>query len=69
MKYINATDRLLKEIQTYVRGDLLYIPNDLRNKKWGEKSGARDYYLKRNNDIKNQYKSEKHLHRYAMNMD
>lgn len=65
MKYLNAVDvlpeELLKEIQTYVKGDMLYIPNDNRLKRWGEKSGSRAYYLKRNNEIKNQYKDGKCL--------
>lgn len=59
MKYINAADvlpkELLKELQTYVKGNLLYIPNDNTQKKWGEKSGSRTYYLKRNNEIKKKY--------------
>ena len=60
MKYINAAEvlpeELLKEIQRYVKGDLLYIPNDNRQKRWGEESGSRTYYLKRNNEIKKKYK-------------
>lgn len=63
MKYINAADvlpeELLKEIQTYVKGDLLYVPNNNRQKKWGEKSGSRTYYLKRNSEIKKNYKNGK----------
>lgn len=60
MKYLNAADvlpeELLKEVQEYVKGDLLYIPNDKRQIRWGEKSGSRSYFLKRNNDIKKMYK-------------
>ncbi|MGN6711498.1 CD3324 family protein [Anaerocolumna jejuensis] len=60
MKYINAAEvlpeELLKEIQRYVKGDLLYIPNDNRQKRWGEESGSRTYYLKRNSEIKKKYK-------------
>jgi DNA-binding NarL/FixJ family response regulator len=59
MKYINAADvlpeELLKEIQLYVKGDLLYIPNDKIQRKWGEKSGSRSYYRKRNSEIKQRY--------------
>lgn len=65
MKYINAADvlpeELLKEIQTYVKGDILYIPNDMKQIRWGEKSGSRTYYLKRNNEIKKTYKSGKSI--------
>ncbi|HKM34440.1 MAG TPA: CD3324 family protein [Lachnospiraceae bacterium] len=60
MKYINAADvlpeELLKEIQAYVTGDLLYVPNTNGQKRWGEKSGSRTYFLKRNNEIKKKYK-------------
>ena len=65
MKYINAADvlplDLLKEIQYYVNGDLLYIPNTRMPKKWGEKSGSRSYYIKRNTEIKETYKSGKSI--------
>ncbi len=65
MKYINAADvlpeKLLKELQAYVKGDLLYVPNDLAQKKWGEKSGSRTYYLMRNNEIKKKYQDGKSI--------
>lgn len=60
MKYINAEkvlpQELLRAIQMYVKGDLLYIPNEDGKKKWGEKSGSKQYYLERNNEIKKMYK-------------
>jgi hypothetical protein len=63
MKYINAADvlpeELLKEIQAYVQGDLLYVPNDNGQMRWGEKSGSRTYYLKRNREMKLMYKNGK----------
>jgi len=66
MKYINAADvlpeKLLKEIQSYVKGDLLYIPNDEKQKKWGEKSGSRSYYKNRNSDIKMKYEEGIPIH-------
>lgn len=61
MKYINAADvlpkELLKEIINYVDGELLYIPASGERQKWGECSGLREYYKKRNRDIINQYKN------------
>nr|WP_312985883.1 helix-turn-helix domain-containing protein [Clostridioides sp.] len=61
MKYINAADvlpkELLNEILNYVNGELLYIPSSGEKQKWGEKSGSRDYYKKRNSEIINQYKN------------
>ncbi|BCN29041.1 CD3324 family protein [Anaeromicropila herbilytica] len=60
MKYINAADvlpeELLKQVQAYVKGDLLYVPNDNEQKRWGEKSGSRTYYIKRNIEMKKRYK-------------
>jgi hypothetical protein len=65
MKYMNAADvlpeELLKEVQAYVKGDLLYVPNDNVQKRWGEKSGSRTYYLKRNNEMKKKYKDGKSI--------
>ena len=60
MKYINAEkvlpQELVRAIQMYVKGDLLYIPNEDCKKKWGEKSGSKQYYIDRNNEIKKLYK-------------
>ncbi|MEG1131292.1 MAG: helix-turn-helix domain-containing protein [Romboutsia sp.] len=60
MKYINAADvlpkKLLDEILNYVDGELLYIPVSGKKQKWGESSGSREYYSKRNTEIINQYK-------------
>ena len=56
MKYKNAQDilpdHLLKELQQYISGETLYIPNTQEKKSWGESSGARAYYKKRNNAIR-----------------
>jgi Mor family transcriptional regulator len=61
MKYINAADvlpkDLLNEILNYVDGELLYIPTSRKKKNWGTKSGSREYYDKRNDEIINQYKN------------
>ncbi|WP_024621903.1 CD3324 family protein [Metaclostridioides mangenotii] len=61
MKYINAADvlpeELLNEILKYVNGELLYIPIAGVKQKWGENSGSRDYYNKRNSEIIYQYES------------
>ncbi|MCM1989730.1 CD3324 family protein [Oceanirhabdus seepicola] len=56
MKYLNASDilpdELLKEIQKYTQGKAIYIPKDNERKKWGEGSGARSYYERRNEEIR-----------------
>lgn len=56
MKYINAAeilpDQLLKELQRYVSGEVLYIPKASDKKEWGTANGSRLFYQKRNEEIK-----------------
>ncbi|WP_042166764.1 CD3324 family protein [Paenibacillus gorillae] len=57
MKYISAEsvfpEKLLLEIQKYVQGRMIYIPNSVGSrKKWGEKSGNRAYLDDRNRQIR-----------------
>ena len=60
MSYVNAEDvlpqSLVKEIQKYVDGGLLYIPRkDVKTFAWGEKSGTKDRLAKRNQEIVSRY--------------
>lgn len=59
MKYENASDvlpeDLIKEIQKYAAGKLLYIPTGDEKKAWGERSGYRDELKRRNLMIRNKY--------------
>ena len=59
MKYKNASDvlpeRLLLEVQKYAAGETLYFAKDKERKKWGEETGARKYYIERNEEIKQKY--------------
>lgn len=61
MKYENAKELLpeglLKEVQKYAGGKLLYIPVENESKSWGEVSGYRQKLLKRNVMISNRYKA------------
>jgi len=61
MKYENAKDilpeQLLKEVQKYAGGKLLYIPVENESKGWGEVSGYRQKLLKRNVMISNRYRA------------
>lgn len=56
MKYQNAAEilpeNLLQELQTYISGDLLYIPKADPKKEWGSANGSRSYYTERNREIK-----------------
>lgn len=62
MKYRNASeifpDELLKEIQKYSAGELIYVPQVSEKKDWGSKSGARNYYIQRNSEIRRKYQQE-----------
>lgn len=59
MKYRNAShvlpDELLKEIQKYVTGEAIYIPKQEEKRRWGEGSGARQFYKERNEKIRADY--------------
>ncbi|MGO4949159.1 CD3324 family protein [Paenibacillus sp. DRB1-1] len=57
MNYLKATDLLpddlLKEVQRYIQGELIYIPSrPSERRRWGESSGAALYYLIRNEEIR-----------------
>ncbi|WP_328802259.1 CD3324 family protein [Paenibacillus sp. LX16] len=57
MNYLKATDLLpddlLKEVQRYIQGELIYIPSRPSERRgWGESSGAALYYLIRNEEIR-----------------
>jgi len=58
MKYRNAAERLpaqlLQELQGYAPGELLYIPAKQRQP-WGEGTGAKTLYARRNEEIRGQY--------------
>lgn len=60
MKYQNAAEilpeRLLKELQTYVDGGVLYVPRASTKKDWGADSGSRAFYRERNQEIKILYR-------------
>jgi Mor family transcriptional regulator len=57
MQYQNAADvlprRLLRAVQAYAGGELLYIPADAGSKhEWGSRNGAKLHYSERNDDIR-----------------
>lgn len=60
MSYIKAYDilpeYLLKEIQKYVQGEMIYIPNEGgTRKRWGQNSGNREYLKLRNDRIRKKF--------------
>lgn len=60
MKYVNAAEilpeKLLGELQTYIEGDVLYIPRKMSKKEWGTVSGSRAFYRERNREIQRLYR-------------
>lgn len=61
MKYKKADvlpAELLKEVQKYIQGALIYIPNrEGQRKKWGEKSGSRSALQQRNEEIRRLFRA------------
>ena len=59
MKYENARDvlpeALIREIQKYVSGKLLYIPSREKKREWGTSSGYRQYLQDRNREIRERF--------------
>jgi len=68
MKYENGKDifpePLLKQIQKYAAGKLIYIPSAER-RDWGEMTGYRTHLLKRNRDIRRKFQSGETVERLA----
>lgn len=61
MKYENGKDifpeKLLRQIQKYAAGKLVYIPTGDTKSSWGETSGYKRFLVERNRDIKVRFKS------------
>ncbi|MBQ7050879.1 MAG: hypothetical protein IJN87_09640 [Firmicutes bacterium] len=57
-RYKNAADvlpdDLLKQLQHYAAGDILYVPSPDKRQSWGS-SGTRQHYEKRNAEIRRLY--------------
>ncbi|MEN6316761.1 MAG: CD3324 family protein [Clostridiaceae bacterium] len=56
MKYKNAKnvlpENLVKELQLYVQGEMIYVPGNGPNRAgWGESNGTRETYASRNREI------------------
>ncbi|HEY5561384.1 MAG TPA: CD3324 family protein [Clostridiaceae bacterium] len=51
-------EELLRQVQQYIQGDLIYIPiGETKRKAWGENNGTREQIKNRNEDILKQYKT------------
>jgi Mor family transcriptional regulator len=61
LRYKNGKEilpaELLKELQKYIQGELIYIPtNETERKGWGESNGTRESIRNRNIEIYSLYK-------------
>ncbi|WP_044477419.1 CD3324 family protein [Paenibacillus antibioticophila] len=70
MKYKNADtvlpEVLLREIQKYIQGTTIYIPNtDGVRKKWGENSGSRELLIRRNREIRAKFSAGQSIDQLA----
>ncbi len=69
MKYENGKDifpdKLLRQIQKYAAGKLVYIPAGEEKRSWGETSGYRKYLYERNQEIKNKFSQSKEIEQLA----
>lgn len=65
MKYANARDilppSLLRLVQRYAAGQLLYIPAPPQKRAWGESSGYKRYLVERNREIKARFQAGESL--------
>ncbi len=59
MNYENAADilpeDLLKRVQKFAAGKLIYVPEIIGKRSWGETSGYKRYLVKRNQEIKEKF--------------
>lgn len=69
MKYKNAAEilppGLLREVQYYIEGELLYIPRTKSKQEWGAVSGSRMFYLERNSRIRELFYGGMPVHKLA----
>lgn len=61
MKYENGKDifpeKLLRQIQKYAAGKIVYIPIREKKRSWGETSGYKRFLAERNREIRSKFKS------------
>ncbi len=59
MKYRNAADilpeELVREIQSYIEGEILYVPRATPKTEWGARNGSKTYYVERNEEIRKRF--------------
>ena len=70
MQYKNAADilpsRLLREVQRYIEGELLYIPRSESKQEWGAVSGSKQFYSERNSQIRELFQEGRSIQELAV---
>ena len=60
MKYRKASevlpDDLLREVQKYADGEVLYIRKARKRQEWGKETGAKEFYTQRNDEIRRKFR-------------
>lgn len=69
MRYENARDifpaQLLRQVQKYAAGKLVYIPAGDVKRPWGEATGYRRYLIERNREMKERFRTGTEIDRLA----
>ena len=69
MKYKNAAEilppELLREVQCYIKGEILYIPRSDPKQEWGAVSGSKQFYLERNYQVRELFHNGKSVEELA----
>ena len=69
MKYKNAAEilppGLLREVQCYIEGEILYIPKSNSKQEWGAVSGSKNFYIERNDQIRESFHNGKSIEELA----
>lgn len=69
MKYKNAAEilppGLLREVQCYIEGEILYIPKSNSKQEWGAVSGSKNFYIERNYQIRELFHNGKSIEELA----
>ena len=69
MKYKNAAEilppGLLRDVQRYIEGELLYIPRSDAKQEWGAVSGSKKFYLERNSQIRELFRGGRSVEELA----
>ncbi|MGP4040796.1 CD3324 family protein [Gracilibacillus sp. D59] len=58
-------EELILALQEYIEGETIYIPKRKERRKWGVQTGNREYYHRRNQQIRHAFKKGTTIHQLA----